>query len=66
VNKVAAAGAKRQRKLLAELGVEDVSAEELSRRVGAAGGHYVRGRAQEARPLAYGEEAAWVPTTCSR
>jgi hypothetical protein len=42
--KAAEAGAKRQRALLAELGVEDVSGEELSRRVRAAGGLYVRGR----------------------
>jgi hypothetical protein len=40
--KAAEAGALRQKKLLAELGVEDVSEEELSRRVRAAGGHYVR------------------------
>jgi hypothetical protein len=35
-------GAKRQRALLAALGVEDVSGEELSRRVRAAGGLYIR------------------------
>ena len=42
--RAAEAGAKRQRALLAELGVEDVSGEELSRRIRAAGGHYIRGR----------------------
>jgi hypothetical protein len=35
-------GARRQKALLRELGVEDVSGEELSRRVRAAGGLYVR------------------------
>lgn len=44
----AAAGARRQKKLLAELGVEDVSAEELSRRVRASGGLYIRGSTQDA------------------
>jgi hypothetical protein len=53
--RAAEAGRRRQAKLLAELGVEDVSGEELSRRVRAAGGHYVRRRG---RPLAYREEAA--------
>ena len=55
--RAAAAGARRQREFLASIGVEDVSGEELSRRVRAAGGHYVRSRAQEGRPLAYREEA---------
>jgi hypothetical protein len=41
--KAAEAGRERQRKLLAELGVDDVSGEELSRRVRAAGGLYIRG-----------------------
>jgi acyl-CoA reductase-like NAD-dependent aldehyde dehydrogenase len=58
VKRAAAAGAKRQREFLASIGVEDVSGEELSRRVRAAGGHYVCPRAQEGRPLAYREEAA--------
>ena len=39
--RAAEAGRRRQAKLLAELGVENVSAEELSRRVRAAGGLYV-------------------------
>jgi hypothetical protein len=42
--KAAEAGRRRQAKLLAELGVEDISGEELSRRVRAAGGLYIRGR----------------------
>jgi hypothetical protein len=41
--RAADAGAKRQRALLAELGVEDVSPEELSRRIRAGGGLYIRG-----------------------
>jgi hypothetical protein len=40
--RAAEAGRRRQAKLLAEIGVEDVSGEELSRRVRAAGGHYIR------------------------
>lgn len=43
VHKEAVEGARRQKALLAELGVEDVSGEELSRRVRAAGGLYIRG-----------------------
>jgi hypothetical protein len=39
----AEAGRRRQAKLLAELGVEDVSPEELSRRIRAGGGLYIRG-----------------------
>jgi hypothetical protein len=42
LKKEAEAGARRQKKLLAELGVEDVSGEELSRRIRAAGGLYIR------------------------
>jgi hypothetical protein len=41
--RAAEAGRRRQAKLLAELGVEDVSGEELSRRVRAGGGLYIRG-----------------------
>jgi hypothetical protein len=42
LKKEAEAGARRQKKLLAELGMEDVSGEELSRRIRAAGGLYIR------------------------
>jgi hypothetical protein len=58
--KAAAAGAKRQRKLLAELGVEDVSGEELSRRVRAAGGLYIRGAREDVdRDSAGGRAVGW-------
>src|SRR5215211_4878020 len=40
--RVAEAGRRRQKKLFAELGIEDVSAEELNRRTQAAGGLYIR------------------------
>jgi hypothetical protein len=42
LKKEAEAGARRQKALLAGLGVEDVSGEELSRRIRAAGGLYIR------------------------
>jgi hypothetical protein len=43
LRKEAEAGRRRQKALLAELRVEDVSREELSRRARAAGGLYIRG-----------------------
>jgi hypothetical protein len=55
--KAAEAGRRRQKALLRELGVEDVSGEELSRRVRAGGGLYIRGARRDA-VLAYREEAA--------
>jgi acyl-CoA reductase-like NAD-dependent aldehyde dehydrogenase len=57
VKKAAEAGRRRQAKLLAELGMEDVSGEELSRRVQTGGGLYIRGARRNAT-LAYWVDAA--------